>query len=145
MLFFPVRGNLTAVRYRDEILIPEVLPYIRRARRRHAANRQHIEFQQDNAPPHKGRVVTQWFQRNNIPVMPWPARSPDLSPIENAWDLLGRRVAARVTPQSTVADLEQFLIQEWNAIPDNYIRTLMNSMRRRIESCIAVNGGSTKY
>ncbi|GFU12905.1 uncharacterized protein TNCV_3574331 [Trichonephila clavipes] len=30
--------------------------------------------------------------------MDWPARSPDLNPIEHVWDFLGRRLAARTLP-----------------------------------------------
>ncbi|GFW18993.1 hypothetical protein TNCV_165061 [Trichonephila clavipes] len=30
--------------------------------------------------------------------MDWPARSPDLNPIEHVWDFLGRCLAARTLP-----------------------------------------------
>ena len=46
--------------------------------------------------------------------MEWPASSPDLNPIENLWDQLGR---ARVTNTTTLADLRQMLVEEWDAIP----------------------------
>ncbi len=115
--------------------------------RRHRAdpNSANIQFQQDGAPPHRGRIVRDWFNRNHVDVMEWPAMSPDLSPIENCWDLLGRRVAERVTERSTVGDLERFLIEEWARIPQFYINNLIGSMRRRCEACVRANGGSTKY
>ncbi len=40
-------------------------------------------YQQDNAPSHKAKSVTAWFKQNNINVFQWPARCPDLNPIEN--------------------------------------------------------------
>jgi len=40
-------------------------------------------YQQDNAPCHKSKVVLNWFKENNVDVIPWPARSPDLNPIEH--------------------------------------------------------------
>ena len=49
--------------------------------------------------------------------MEWPARSPDMNPIEHLWDLLERRVRGRPQVPQTVADLCQVLIHEWRNIP----------------------------
>lgn len=49
-------------------------------------------FQQDNATPHRARIALQFLEEHEVPTLPWPARSPGLSPIEHAWDLLGRRM-----------------------------------------------------
>ncbi|GFY18481.1 transposable element Tcb1 transposase [Trichonephila clavipes] len=47
-------------------------------------------FQQDNARPYVARIVQRFFVNHQIELLPWPARSPDLSPIENmiAYDSL---------------------------------------------------------
>ncbi|GBO09500.1 hypothetical protein AVEN_130037-1 [Araneus ventricosus] len=44
-------------------------------------------FQQDNARPHTDAVT----QRSllSVDVLPWLARSPDLSPIQHVWDIIG--------------------------------------------------------
>ena len=40
-------------------------------------------FMHDNAPCHKTQEVRDLLQENNIPMMTWPANSPDLNLIEN--------------------------------------------------------------
>jgi transposase len=42
--------------------------------------------------------VRDFLQDRNVSVLPWPAKSPDLKPIEHVWDLLDRRVRARAIP-----------------------------------------------
>uniref|UniRef100_A0AAY5KJH2 Transposase Tc1-like domain-containing protein n=1 Tax=Esox lucius TaxID=8010 RepID=A0AAY5KJH2_ESOLU len=41
-------------------------------------------FQQDNAPCHKARIISNWFLEhdNEFTVLKWPPQSPDLNPIE---------------------------------------------------------------
>ncbi len=40
-------------------------------------------FQDDNAPPHASRQTKLWKETNEIPMLSWPAQSPDLNIIEN--------------------------------------------------------------
>ena len=37
---------------------------------------------------HVEKVSTQFLEAENVPVLPWPAYSPDMSPIEHIWDAL---------------------------------------------------------
>ncbi len=39
-------------------------------------------FQQDLAPAHSAKATSTWFKDHGIPVLNWPANSPDLNPIE---------------------------------------------------------------
>ena len=73
LVFIP--GSLNARRYVDVVLQPVLLPYIQTL--------PGATFQQDNAPPHIARISTRFMEENDINVLPWPARSPDLSPIEH--------------------------------------------------------------
>ncbi|GFX13730.1 transposable element Tcb2 transposase [Trichonephila clavipes] len=70
--------------------------------------------------------------------MDWPARSPDLNPIDHVWDFLGRRLAARTLPPVTIRELRLALQDEWSAMPQQLIDTLILSMGRRCETCLAV-------
>ena len=78
-----INGNLTGARYRDEILQAHVVPFVLQ----HAVTLQH-----DNARPHVARVVIDFLTQQNVNVLPWSAVSPDLSPIEHAWDEMERRL-----------------------------------------------------
>ncbi|VDH95795.1 serine/threonine-protein phosphatase 4 regulatory subunit 2 [Mytilus galloprovincialis] len=118
-----IDGNLNALRYRDEVLNPIVLPFIRQRGFNHV-------FQQDKARCHVARICMQYFEQNHIRVLPWPALSPDLSPIEHLWDQLGRRVREGQNPPETLQDLRLGLIREWNNIPQANIMTLIGSMRQ---------------
>ncbi|KAL1246915.1 hypothetical protein QQF64_034713, partial [Cirrhinus molitorella] len=40
-------------------------------------------FQQDLAPAHSAKATSTWFKDHGIPILNWPANSPDLNPIEN--------------------------------------------------------------
>ena len=98
----------------------------------------------DNARPHVARICRQFLNRNNVNVLPWPAVSPDMNPIEHIWDYLGRKFRARVNVHN-LRDLENALIQEWNNIPNVVIRRYVRSMRGRLTACINSRGGHTRY
>ena len=45
-------------------------------------------FLQDGAPCHTAKSVKNIVDGSGIPLMPWPGNSPDLNPIENAWNFM---------------------------------------------------------
>ncbi|GFT13904.1 hypothetical protein TNCV_2615541 [Trichonephila clavipes] len=59
-------------------------------------------FMDDNAPCHRTVAAERLLESEDIERMNWPARSPDLNPIEHVWDFLGRRLAARTLPPVTI-------------------------------------------
>ncbi|UYV67227.1 hypothetical protein LAZ67_4004434 [Cordylochernes scorpioides] len=97
-------------------------------------------YQQDNARPHTARISQQALQ--DVQMLPWPPYSPDLSPIEHVWDIIGRRLHALPQPRSE-DELWQMVEREWRAIPQDTIRTLIDSLPRRVAACIAVRGQHT--
>ena len=132
-----IRGTLNTERYKTEIVLPVVIPTVRD----HG-----LIFQDDNATPHRAGTVTSAVRDSGIPTLPWPSRSPDLSPIEHAWDELGRRVRSNYPhPPSTLDELSQRLCEQWTQIDDDFMNSLCDSMPNRIRSCHMANGGHTHY
>ncbi|GFS63850.1 DDE_3 domain-containing protein [Trichonephila clavipes] len=126
-----MRGTLTGQPYVDEILRPHVGPFLN--------GLPGAIFQQDNARPHAARVA-QYFLRN-FQTIPWPARSPDLSPGEHLWDQLKWQMSSC----HSVHDLELAVEDLCAHLPQDNIRCLINSMPDRVEACIAAGGGPTRY
>ena len=80
-------GTFTARRYADEMLQPHVIPYA-------GAIGDSFVFQEDNARPHRARLVEKMLEVETMQHMEWPACSPDPNPIEHVSDMLGRCIAA---------------------------------------------------
>ena len=99
----------------------------------------------DNARQHHARVLDQYLEQEGIERMDWPARSPDLNPIEHAWDMLQRRISARDCQPRTVRELTNMLIDEWLRIPVADIRRLILSFPRRCQEVINARDGHTRY
>ncbi|GFW35554.1 transposable element Tcb1 transposase [Trichonephila clavipes] len=74
-----------------------------------------------------------------------PARSPDLNPIENVWDALGRQVAGRNYPPTNKNTLIRALTEEWDKLPQQLLDNVAQSMVRRVECCITLHGGHIPY
>ena len=58
-------------------------------------------------------MVKSYFQANNIPLLKWPARSPDMNIIENSWGDLSRVVFAKGRQFSNINELEECILVEW--------------------------------
>ncbi|GFS94838.1 transposable element Tcb1 transposase [Trichonephila clavipes] len=83
-----------------------------------------------NARPHTAKVSQDCLR--TIITLPWPALSPDLSPIEHIWGNLGRLVGH----PTSLNELEARLQQIWNEMSQDIIQNLYASMPDPISSCI---------
>ncbi|CAH1996093.1 unnamed protein product [Acanthoscelides obtectus] len=115
-----IRGNMNAQRYIHEVLEPHLLP-------------------------HLDTLADPTFQQDDVTLLPWPPRSPDLSPIEHVWDMMGRRLLNLQRPPQTLEALREELVVAWNEIPQEDIDHLIRRMPRRVGDCIAHPGASTHY
>jgi hypothetical protein len=49
-------------------------------------------FMDDNARPHRARIVQHVLQQKAVQTISWPAMSPDMNPLEHVWDFIGRKI-----------------------------------------------------
>ena len=127
---------MTSARYVSDILRPHILP-LRQIHR-------NFVFMQDNARPHTANVTRRFFEEHNIALLPHPANSPDLNPIEHIWDEIGRRLRRREEQPYNLNQLGEALRQIWREIPQSAIERCIN-MRERLQAVINQRGGNTQF
>ncbi|KAK7105528.1 hypothetical protein V1264_016894 [Littorina saxatilis] len=131
------RNGVNADRYINQILRPYVVQFVQRHR--------NCLFQQDNARPHTARATQDFLRHNSNNLLPHPARSPDLNPIEHFWDIMQRRINALARRPRTAAELRAAVTQLWAQVPQQPNNHLVLSMYRRCATVINAQGGTTRY
>lgn len=137
-LVFVDGGSLTAARYIEEVLLEHVVPYA-------PIIGEEFLLMHDNARPHAARIVNEFLNDVGLHAMAWPARSPDINPIEHVWDMLKKRVRSRLPPHSNLHQLRNLLTEEWNNIDQTVIQNLIEGLNRRMAAVIQSRGGNTRY
>ncbi|GFV92269.1 transposable element Tcb2 transposase [Trichonephila clavipes] len=131
-------GTMRGQRYIDEVLLPHVRLF------RGAVGDKFV-FMDDNATCHLTLAFQDCLDSEGIQYLVWPARSPDLNPIENVWDALGKQVAGRNYPPTNKNTLIRALTEEWDKLPQQLLDNVVQSMVRRVECCITLHGGHIPY
>ena len=137
MLIF-CEGTVNAEFYTD-ILENALLPFF------HLNQHLPLKFQQDNASIHSARHTQHWINDNDIPIIEWPSKSPDLNPMENLWGYLVRQVYKDNKQYNTRDELKTAIGRAWDELPIEVMNNHINSMPRRVQAVIDARGGSTKY
>lgn len=131
-------GSMTGARYITTILDEHVIPFA-------PFIGPNFLFMDDNARPHRARIVNDYLEEVGIVRMNWPACSPDLNPIEHLWDIMGRQYRARIPCPHNLAELGAALQEIWRELDQTDIHRLISSMPRRIQAVIRARGGNTRY
>ena len=100
-----------------------------------------MQLLHDGAPAHRARATTVYLNANNVNVVGFPPKSPDLNIIE---DILGwtkppckeRRGYSNHTAK---------ILYEWNNLSQNYVQRYVTSMRRRRLAVVNSVGGHACY
>ena len=75
--------------------------------------------------------------------MTWPARYPDVSPIESIWAGIDRELLK--SPPENMTELEADIARHWNNYPREKCIKLIESMPQRVMDCIKAKGRYNKY
>jgi hypothetical protein len=103
---FP-RGTMNSTVYVTDILEQYVVPFA-------PFIWDNFIFQYDNARPHSVRIVSEYLDEVGIASMQWPARSQNLNPTENGWDMMGRRGQVLQPPPTMLGELGEQIIAIWD-------------------------------
>jgi transposase len=99
---------------------------------------------QDGASCHTSKSTINFLKQNKIKTISnWPAQSPDLNVIENLWSIIKRNID--LSKASTSQQIFQIVKKEWEAVPQQQIQNLIQSMERRMQAVIDAKGENTKY
>lgn len=142
LIILPKGARMNQTRYTEEVLKPHFVPFYKRMVRKYGKG---VIIQEDGAKYHFAKIPTAYKTLHKVKLFPWPAQSPDLSPIENLWKQLKDAISARRHRIRTIEEMEYALRQEWDKIRKETLAALVESMPRRIAQMLKNKGGSTKY
>uniref|UniRef100_W6NN59 Transposase n=1 Tax=Haemonchus contortus TaxID=6289 RepID=W6NN59_HAECO len=116
----------------QRVLEERLLPFLRQHCRRS------LVFMHDNAAVHVIRFTSDWIASRNITVLEWPARSPDLNPME-----IVKKIYDEAKQCNTVEELKLSILDAWTNLDPTLIASLVETIPRRIGEVLANNGGPT--
>ncbi len=123
-------GNIDSRKYCG--LIGEFIPY---------ASALFIDgwiMEQDGATPHTSRFTQSFLADNFVQLLQWPPNSPDLTPIENVWNIL-KKFVEKENPRN-LAELREKIILSQHEISSTIRVKLMGSIQERLRRCVEAHG-----
>lgn len=107
-------------------------------------------LQQDNDSRHTAKKTMDYLASVGLTtdkerLLPWPAQSSDLNPIEHLWKEVNDRLGEYPEPPKGMIELWERLTHEWYNIDKETCRNLIRSMPNRIQAVVDAKGGHTTY
>ena len=134
-------GSITAEKYNQKIL-PLIANKLRSERS--------LVFMQDGAPSHTARRTREEMSRYGIQPIVWPSFSPDLNPVESAWDQMKTYIddhypEAYARSQRSSNRQRDIVEEAWNSITSDQLLRLLRSMLTRSQAVIDADGGPIPF
>lgn len=132
-------GTINSHKY-CEILSKALIPFLQK----HPKKK--FVFQQDNASIHKSKFTKSFISDNDIETLEWPAKSPDMNPIENIWGILARKVYDNGRKQFTSKkELEKAIFKNWKQIENKTCKKLIGTMNKCCVKLLSAGGKKVDY
>ena len=143
-IFHRIEGHLDGLQY-QHILQNVMVPSVRMLYPEGV-----IHLQQDHSSIHDSHVVQEWLSRQpDVELFHWPPRAPDVNPIENMWSEVKRTMqeTCPAHPPRNSDELWTLVSDAWDEVASStcYIRSLFESMTRRIKSVFEAEGFWISY
>ena len=104
-----------------------------------------LHIPRGQCPCHESRRTNQWKTENDIPTLEWHPQSPDLDIIENVWKVIKTKVQRRIDDIRNAEDLKTVVAEIWTSLQLHCIRSLYDSLPRRLWVVLRARGNITKY
>ena len=133
--------GVDAYRYAEEVLHPYLLPFCKKLEEEGQKQGLKVCVMQDKAKNHTSAWPKDEFSRAGIAwFVDWPPHSPDLNPIERAWDWCRHYLQEHGYHAETDADVEKCWREAWEALPEELIHKWFEEMPDILQKVIDHNG-----
>jgi transposase len=132
LVFLPRDERVNSATYLRDCIVPN----LRLLRQRGTV------LMQDGAKPHTCAATMTELRRLRVATLhgeqAWPARSPDLNPIERLWAILAAAVGE--SGAATEAELQVAVQAAWDGIPQSTVNALVHGFEPRLRECVRLGG-----
>ena len=98
----------------------------------------------DGALADRAFTIKQWHTKQDIKLYGgWLGNRPDLNPIKSLWSQI--KQLQNKEHATLAAGLKRIALNVWREILPTYLKSLYESMPRRIKAFVDAQGGHTKY
>lgn len=141
------KGAFTQEDYLTQILSPHIESILEDfGTHTHALGLEPLFMEDGNsAHGHKStrNCCAQYRTKHGIILMPHPSSSPDMNPIEKCWRYIKQSLHRRRHQPTTEAEMRQFVLEEWDRIPQKWINELIDRQEHWVHVLVERCGWST--